>query len=64
MNNEYYATTTTTATNANVYIKATESHAKVKIETIGEETGSIQKEIQLSGDKKTKLKITKTAQNG
>ena len=64
MNNEYYATTTTTATNANVYIKATESHAKVKIETIGEETGSIQKEIQLSGDKKTKLKITITAQDG
>lgn len=59
---KYYATTSTDAQNANVYIKATEKHATVKIETIGSDVGSIEKDVILSSEKKTTLNITITAQ--
>lgn len=47
-----------------MYIKATEKHATVKIETIGSDVGSIEKDVILRSEKKTTLNITITAQDG
>ena len=64
MVDKYYAVTTMDETNANVYIKATNSYATVKIESIGEEKASINKDVTLDTAKTTTLSITITAQDG
>jgi len=62
--NKYYAVTTTEATNATVYAKATNKYASVTIEGIGTDIYEITKDVVLSSSKKTILNITITAQDG